>query len=278
MTYTTVKCCCCDWKGRTHRYPGHLLAHHLAQIQRVRSTGEHCVYIGIGETDCYVCLTCKKGTTHTGVSRIGDRWAEMHSRQKACRDAHPDVYTRFKTLWTAARGSVIAAEKETAAIELAKADAVMAAKSAGGVGELWTRFRSNRRLTDYMREIEERMKEAHAFDADEEEEPTPFVFDPVDAFERAIAEAMSVRKEVTLTKQKMTEMVVAHNAELTVHRSELIRLGQKTGSLKETVTEQSGRLMENSVEIRDLRTEMGVMREKIKLLEAKLDTPSGKTD
>lgn len=241
--------------------------------------GEHCVYIGIGETDCYVCLTCKKGTTHTGVSRIGDRWAEMHSRQKACRDAHPDAYARFKALWTAARGSVVAAEKETAAIELTQAEAAMATKSAGGVGELWTRFRSNRRLTDYMREIEERMKEAHAFDVgDDDEDPTPFVFDPADAFERAIAEAMSVRKEVTLTKQKMTEMVVAHDAELTVHRSELIRLGQQTGSLKETVTEQSGRLMDYSVEVRDLRTEMDVMREKIKLLEAKLDPPSGKTD
>lgn len=277
MTYAKIGCCCCDWKERSHRYPGHLLAHHLAQIQRVRSIGEHCVYFGIGEKDCYVCLTCKKGTTHTGVSRIGDRWAEMHSRQKECRSAHPDAFDRFKALWTVARGSVVAAEKEAAAA----AEADVAAKAAGGVGELWNKCRANRRLAEFVRCIEERMKEEHALCCDDdetEEDPTPFVFDPAEAFERAIAEAMSVRKEMSLTKQKMTEMVVAHDTELTVHRSELIRLGRVSGALKETVTEQSGQLMENSVKIRDMRTEVEAMRERIKLLEAKLDTPSGNTD
>lgn len=82
---------------------------------------------------------------------------------------------------------------------------------------------------------------------------------------------MSVRKEVTLTKQKMTEMVVAHDAELTVHRSELIRLGQQTGSLKATVTEQSGRLMDYSVEVRDLRAEVAALR-------AEIAASRGKTD
>lgn len=262
MTYAKIGCCCCDWKERSHRYPGHLLAHHLAQIQRVRSIGDHCVYFGIGETDCYVCLTCKKGTTHTGVSRIGDRWAEMHSRQKECRSAHPDAFDRFKALWTAARGSVIAAEKEAAAAAVAKAEADVAAKAAGGVGELWNKCRANRRLAEFVRCIEERMKEEHALCCDDEteEDPTPFVFDPADAFERAIAEAMSVRKEVALTKQKMTELVVAHQAELTVHRGELIRLGRESEVLKGTVTEQSGRLMDYSVEVRDLRAEVAALR------------------
>jgi len=63
------------------------------------------------------------------------------------------------------------------------------------------------------------MKEEHALDDDEtEEDPTPFVFDPADAIERAIAEAMSVQKEVSLTKQKMTEMVVTHEGILVEHR------------------------------------------------------------
>jgi hypothetical protein len=224
------------------------------------SFGEHCVYFGIGETDCYVCLTCEKGTTHTGVGRIGDRWSEMHSRQKDCRHAHPDAYGRFKALWTAARGSVIAAQKEAAAVALAKAEAEVASKAAGGVGELWAKYRGNRRLAEYIREVEERMKAEHSMDADDEEgeDPTPFVFDPAEAFERAIAEAMSARKEVVLTKQKMTEMVVAHDAELTTHRAELIRQGREGTALRETVTGQAAELKSLREEVAALRARLGM--------------------
>lgn len=267
MTYATVGCCCCEWKGRTHRYPGHLLGHHLAQIQRVMSVGDHCLYFGIGETDCYVCLTCEHGTTHTGVGRIGDRWSEMHSQKKECRHAHPDAYSRFKALWTAARGSVIAAEKEAATVALAKAEAAVAVSAAGGVGELWNKHRGNRHLKEYMLEVEERMKEEHSL-VDEDEDPTPFVFDPAEAFERTLAEVMSVRKEVTLTKQKMSEMVVAHDAELTTHRAELLRLGRESTGLWERVTDQAGRLLEQSVEVKSLREEVAALRKQLGMAES----------
>ncbi len=100
------------------------------------------------------------------------------------------------------------------------------------------------------------------------------MFDPAEAFERALAEAMSVRKEVALTKQKMTEMVVAHDAELTTHRTELIRLGREGSALRpfqqswkvlpprlrrrETVIEQSTELKSLRAEVAALRARLGM--------------------
>jgi hypothetical protein len=226
----------------------------------------HTVKWGI-EREFIVCLTCKGGAACTPLSIVGERWTSWHAKRADCRHAHADAYARLKALWAAARGSVVAAEKEAAAAALAKAEADVAAKAAGGVGELWNKCRANRRLAEFVRCIEERMKEEHALCCDDdetEEDPTPFVFDPVEAFERAIAEAMSVRKEVALTKQKMTELVVAHQAELTVHRGELIRLGRESAGLKETV-------ISKGEEIRDLRAEVAALR-------AELATLKGNTE
>lgn len=222
----------------------------------------HCIYGHVTKdsvtTEFFVCLTCKKGTANNTESPSGDAWISKHISSTACRHAHPAAYKEFKRILTAARE----AEKEALAMTVAKAEAAAAVKGAGGVGDLWTKMRGNRRLCEYMRDVETRMEEAHSFDVDDdgEEDPAPFVFDPAEAFERAIAEAMSLRKEVVLTKQKMSDMVVAHDAELTVHRAELVRLGRETTGLKETVTDQAGRLLESSAEIRNLRAEVAALR------------------
>ena len=233
----------------------------------------HCVYGHVTKdsiiTEFFVCLTCKNGTANNTHTPSGEAWLSKHVTKSACRNAHPEAYKKFKQMVGAARGSIIAAEKEAAAVALAKAEAEVAAKAAGGVGELWAKYRGNRRLTEYVREVEERMKEEHSLDVDEEDEdPTPFVFDPAEAFERAIAEAMSVRKEVVLTKQKMSEMVVAHDAELTTHRTELLRLGREGTALRETVTDQAGRLLEQSAEVKSLREEVAALRKQLGIKES----------
>jgi hypothetical protein len=273
MSDTGVSCDYCSWKNRSSRYPWHVITKHLAEVHLHPGVSDNFVYghtVKYGmEREFIVCLTCKGGTASSPLSVVGDRWTSWHDKQAKCRHAHPDAYCRFKALWTAARGSIIAAEKEAAAVALAKAEAEVAAKAAGGVGELWAKYRGNRRLTEYMREVEERMKEEHSLDVDEDDEdPTPFVFDPAEAFERAIAEAMSVRKEVVLTKQKMSEMVVAHDAELTTHRTELLRLGREGTALRETVTDQAGRLLDQSAEVKSLREEVAALRKQLGIKES----------
>ena len=196
------------------------------------SVAEHCVLMGIGDMEIYTCLTCKKGTIHAGVGRIGDRWTEMHSKQKECREAHPAAYARFKALWKASRESVAVAEKEAMASAIAKAEAAVAVSAAGGVGELWTKCRREKHLTAYLTEIEEKLRVLHSLDVDDDEDPAPYVFDPADAFLTAIAGVMSLDKEVKLSKQKISEMVVAHDAELTVHRAELLRIGRESAGWK----------------------------------------------
>ena len=177
--------------------------------------------MGIGEQDCYVCLTCKKGSIHTGVGRIGDRWDALHNKQKACREAHSTLYATFKQQWSTMRAEVVAEEKAAREAKIAATAATAAVAAGSGVAELWAKHKSNRRTAGYIQEVEERLKQLHDFDADEEEDPQPFMFDPAEAFESVIAEAMSGRKEVQLTKQKMTEMIVAHDVELAGHRREI---------------------------------------------------------
>ena len=267
MSDTGVSCDYCSWKNRSSRYPWHVITKHLAEVHLHTGVSDNFVYghteKGGIEREFVVCLSCKGGTACNPLSVVGERWTSWHAKREDCRHAHPDAYGRFKALWTAARGSVIAAQKEAAAVALAKAEAEVASKAAGGVGELWAKYRGNRRLAEYIREVEERMKAEHSMDADDEEgeDPTPFVFDPAEAFERAIAEAMSARKEVVLTKQKMTEMVVAHDAELTTHRAELIRQGREGTALRETVTGQAA-------ELKSLREEVAALRKKLGMTES----------
>jgi hypothetical protein len=260
MTGKTISCTCCDWKGLSYRYPSHLLTNHPARIQRIMSQGDHCMYFGIGESDCYVCLTCKKGSIHTEVGRVGDRWVAMHSREKTCRDAHPDAFSAFKQRWMATRTTILAEEK--AAREAAAIAAASVPVPEGDVRALWTKCRGNRRMAAYLQEVEDRLRGLHEFD----EEEGDFVFDPVAGFESIIAEAMDSQKTVKLTKQKMTEMVVDHEHTLTDHRRVVSHLNREVTGLRETVTEQAGKMQDMQSEMQDMQAELQALREELAAL------------
>jgi hypothetical protein len=104
------KCEWCSWNGRSSRYPYHLISRHLTRLEHFNSVDDHCVFIRTKESDAYVCLTCKRGTMHTSVGRVGRRWLQMHSKQTGCCEKHTDTFEKTLTYWGLVRHKV--AEEE----------------------------------------------------------------------------------------------------------------------------------------------------------------------
>jgi hypothetical protein len=264
MADAGIGCDHCSWKGRSSRYPWHVISKHLGMIHLHANVSDNCISghtakDGV-EQEFLVCLTCKGGGACSPMSVVGDRWTSWHAKKKACQEAHPTAYARFKQLWVAARGAVVEAEKTAREA----AAAAVAATSAGGVGELWTRCRGDRRMGAYLQEVEKRLQSAHEFD----EEDGPFVFDPVAGFESVIAEAMSGQKTVRLTERKLTEMTVAHNHELTEQRRTIT-------DQQRTIELHGGRLIELTEEKRELHREVTDLQETVTGQKAQLEELSG---
>jgi hypothetical protein len=97
--FKTISCVYCDWSGRTHRIPSHVLIHHPEQIVRYGTQYDHCLHGTIGcdtnRIEFAVCLTCKKGVVGSTRGGNGARWISMHSRSDACRTAHASAFAGF---------------------------------------------------------------------------------------------------------------------------------------------------------------------------------------
>jgi hypothetical protein len=261
MSDCGIKCDYCSWNGRSSRYPWHMITKHLAVIYLHPNVSGHYVCAhslkGREEKEFLVCLTCKGGTASSPLSVVGDRWSSAHDKRRECKDAHSAAYTKLKDLWKAARESAVTTSS-TAAVPV---DEQANMETCANV--LWETLKKERKLAGYMLEVEKRLKEDYLFDMEDSDCPTAYVFDPATAFLSAMAEAMSLRKEVHTLKKHQTEVEMSHHAELTVHRDEIINLRQYNTGLRETVTEQAGSIQdlysiksEQNAKILDLETNL----------------------
>ena len=188
--------CCTDYL--TKNMPEHIMTHHRQAVRPRQTQPNHCCYAYVvgadgEEVSFCVCLTCKRGTMSDGYEGNGSRWITMHAKSKGCRAAH---------------GAALAALRE----ELAVAPVARAqSEEPTPLADLWTSWKAHSRMRPYMEEIETSCKDMSA----EEEDP---VFDPAEGLRQVVMSAIGYKKEVSMKKEEMEKMVVAHEEELITHR------------------------------------------------------------
>lgn len=194
-------CPFCDWSDHAYRLPAHLLSRHLEHIHPGQVPNNHCLsgYVTHGDetTEFSVCLTCKKGTVADTSEGHGLRWMSLHSKKDSCKTAHVAAYAAFKTKWSAAKAAVAPPAEDP-----------IPPPPISTVTTLWEECKSDKKMTEAVAEIEERVT-----DASEKYDDDP-CFRPEEGFKQAIYDAIYYKGRDATAQQRMDDLVIKHDKEI----------------------------------------------------------------
>lgn len=181
------------------------------------------------------------------ASGNGSRWVSRHALSVPCREGHAAALTAFKSRCAEAVAAI------------PPVDTVVPSSVPAATGTtiltIWERCKLDRHIKDIMIDAEERVKEAAMFDMDEDD-PVEYVFDPVEGFAQIARLANGFKKSYTMTKQEMEALVLKHDSELKEQHKEI--------QLQRTV------IHNQAYDIKELKSELDEMREKIRQLEEEM--------
>ena len=185
--------------------------------------------------DFCVCLTCKKGFVGDGSEPNQQRWITMHGKSAGCRAAHTAALAAFRQ----ATGQQSApAPPPQQHIQY-------------GIDALWDECKADTRLRPVMTEVEEFCREMDD------------MFDPKEGVKQLARSVVGYKKEVAMTKAQMTQMVQAHEHELTEQRVVIHQLQGESQGLQSCIRQLK---YENA----ETRGEVNTMQQRIKQLEKEL--------
>jgi hypothetical protein len=279
-------CPYCDWSDHAYRLPAHLLTRHLEHIHPGQAPNNHCLtgYVEHGDesVEFSVCLTCKKGTVADTTEGHGLRWMSLHSKKESCRSAHTTAYAAFKAKWSAAKAAVVPpAEDPTPPPPVST------------VTTLWEECKTNKKMTEAVVELEERV-----IDASEKYDDDP-CFRPEEGFKQAIYDAIYYKGKDDVAKQKMDELVIKHDKEIRDlrgvireqadsmrcletmvkdHRYEITHLRAENDQMRselEAVQDDNNAVRKENAEIRvevgNIKDEMAKLREQMAAMQKEFD-------
>jgi hypothetical protein len=215
-----MPCPFCPWSDKTNRLPKHLMDKHPDHIHVNPFNLEHYITAtadaGSASVELCYCLTCKQGTPNTSFEGHGARWVSIHEKKAECRKAHPAAFAALKKR---------IAETKTATP--AAPPTPTPTPTPTTLTTLWDECKANHKMRPIMKEIESDISCDAEYDDDD---PMPFTAE--EGFKRTICKAVGYQKQVTMTKEEMAKLVLAHDAELTEHRQEIITLRKENANFK----------------------------------------------
>lgn len=237
-TRTCEKATCpfCEKSRRAYELPAHMLSVHTTSIRIGAFNNGHCVYATAGPAmDFCVCLTCKKGFVGDGSEPNQQRWITMHGKSAECRAAHA--------------AALVAIRQATGAPAPAPTPQPQPIQSS--IDALWDECKVDTRLRPVMTEVEEFCREMDD------------VFDVKEGVKQLARSVVGYKKDIAMTKAQMTQMVQAHEHELTEQRVAIHQLQGETQGLQSCIRQLK---YENA----ETRGEVSTMQQRVKQLEKEL--------
>lgn len=229
-----MPCPFCAWSDKTNRLPKHLMEKHFDRMYVSPVNMDHYITAtadkGSASMDMCYCLTCKQGTPYFMDAGHGARWVSIHEKKAECRKAHPAAFAALKK--RIAETKAAAAEAKTAPppspppLRGYVAAPPPPTPTPTTLTALWDECKANRKLRPFITDVETDI----ITEAEYDDDPTPFTAEA--GFKRAICNAVGYQKQVTKTKEDMDALVLAHDAELTAHRQEIIALRKENANFK----------------------------------------------
>jgi hypothetical protein len=180
------------------------------------------MFAAAGQVDFCVCLTCKKGIVGEEVSHNHSRWLTMHSRSTGCRTAHRDALVAFRQV--------------NGAQEPAPTQAPML-----GIDAIWDDCKSDTRLQPVMTEVESFCREIDD------------VFEVKEGFKQLARSVVGYKKELTMTKATMEQLIREHERELTEHRAKITHMHFEMEGLRSCVRQMKYEQAEARAEVVELK-------------------------
>jgi hypothetical protein len=206
----------------------------------------------------------------------------LHSKKESCRSAHTTAYAAFKAKWSAAKAAVVPpAEDPTPPPPVST------------VTTLWEECKTNKKMTEAVVELEERV-----IDASEKYDDDP-CFRPEEGFKQAIYDAIYYKGKDDVAKQKMDELVIKHDKEIRDlrgvireqadsmrcletmvkdHRYEITHLRAENDQMRselEAVQDDNNAVRKENAEIRvevgNIKDEMAKLREQMAAMQKEFD-------
>jgi hypothetical protein len=190
-SHEKAACPLCSQTRRAFNLPAHMLTAHPAEMRIKPFNTGHCVYAAVGEMDFCLCLTCKKGFIGDGSEPNQQRWITLHGKNAECRSAHAAALASFN---------------QATGHQPVPAPVMHQMPALPGIDAVWDECKADTRLRPVMTEVEEFCREM-----DE-------VFDVKEGVKQLARSVVGYKKEVAMTKAQMTQMVQAHEHELTEQR------------------------------------------------------------
>lgn len=248
-------CPCCSYENRASLVPAHIISAHPEQIRlRPINTG-HCVFAyilkGKEEYGFCVCLTCKCGTMGDGYDGNHGRWVTMHARKKECSAAHSGALTTFKTVITTTVAEAISLTPPTCTVPI-----ISPSSLSESMALFWEQCRKNKKLLPFVEAFEKQIM------PEEDDPEDPFIFDPVDACERAIINACTFHNDLTKKKKELNTFECATKQETFALQRQITTLEFRIKYLESKYYEQTNKTDEHKSRIEALEAELGLYKSK----------------
>lgn len=200
---TSASCPYCSWKtGRSYNMPHHIITRHTEEVS-VSSMMGHCVscHDKKKEISFYVCLTCHGGTLSDCSTKQGLEWVTKHSKNTECKKAHTQLYQELKKNLSESTLPICQETSHTPSPIPSTPH-----QPTNTIESLWEKFKTDRRMTQFMIKLEEQCDPVSYDDSDDDNTSVEYTFTAKDGFEMAIITGMENKKDIDKLKGKVNEL------------------------------------------------------------------------
>lgn len=214
-----------------------MLTAHPAALRIKPYNNGHCMFAAVGQMDFCVCLSCNKGFVGDGSEPNQQRWITLHGKSAECKAAH---------------ASAMDSLRQALGHQPTPAPVLQPQPASQPVNDtLWEECKADARLRPVMTEVEEFCREMDD------------VFDVKEGVKQLARSVVGYKKEVAMTKAQMTQMVQAHEHELTEQRVVIHQMKFESAGLQSCIRQLK---YENA----ETRGEVSTLQQRIAQLEKEL--------